>query len=157
PEYACNGETLVWTSIAASTQGVRNFGYISTAAGPISVTLPASSGLSVGDQLEVIVRGLGEVSLVPNAGQQLATSGLAPSQSWTTTSLSRLAGAAISSDGNIVYAGTDQKLTKSTDGGVTFTTLSAANNEYGAFATSADGRVVVAVSKTGDPSSVSTD
>ena len=149
PEYVCSGSDLTWTTITTATQAQGHFGYVSDASTAITLTLPASSALSVGDEIRLLVNGSGDVSVTPNAGQTFKVNG---GLSWTPTSAPSLwwMGMAASSDGTQVVAVNNNNggIYRSTDSGTTWTQTSAPGSSWGKITSSSDGTKLVATRTT---------
>ena len=153
PDYVCNGSSLTWTTITASAQAQGDFGYVSNAVAPITLTLPVSASLSVGDELELLLHGAGDVSVTPNAGQWFQCGGgLVPVETvWHRTSAPRRKppsswqSVASSSDGTQLVAVGLGTIYTSPNSGATWSVTSAPNADWYSVASSSDGSHLVAV------------
>ena len=150
PEYACNGSSLTWTAIAGDTQAIANAGYLSSATTSITLTLPASTSLQVGDELELLVQGTGDVDVAPNPGQALQYGDdlarwaalAAPAQRWSSV--------ASSSDGSKLFASVAHGgIYTSADSGATWTQTSAPSAAWSSITCDPGGTNVVAAVRGG--------
>jgi len=149
------GATLQWVTVTASSaQAQPNTGYIASSATEVTVTLPATASLQVGDVVRVTGNGSGGWRLAQNAGQAILTGGLPATYrtldtAFTTLSLvdpSILSPTALvaSADGRRLAAtGGGTRIAVSGDAGTTWSLRDAARN-WTALATSADGVRLVA-------------
>ncbi|MFM1918884.1 MAG: hypothetical protein RLZZ303_518 [Candidatus Hydrogenedentota bacterium] len=122
-----------------------NRGYVTTADSQVSITLPSSASLDVGDVVRVSGTGTGGWRIGQGAGQQTLTQGIAAPRyldDWKTSETSRIwYTIGCSSDGKTVLAadgGGPGPVFRSTDGGETWDQVYS-NGFWRAVALSADG------------------
>jgi hypothetical protein len=145
--YVLTGDcTLVNSTFQQAT---ANACYLANNAAQVSITLPASSDLAVGDTLRVSGLGAGGWRISQNAGQYVQTSlpgakpliweTSGPSKSWTSV--------ASSTDGKrLIAAAVQDKLYTSTDAGVSWTARES-DRPWRSVASSADGMKLVAAAE----------
>jgi hypothetical protein len=150
--YVCNGAPgggLPWTQITSDTQAEANHGYIANSPTQLDITMPVSSGLSIGDLVDANGLGAGGFRMLANVGQEIAfgdgVTALAGSV-WTAGDTSRQwRGVASSSDGSkLVAASYYDHLYTSVDSGATWTARDSLR-DWRAVASSSDGSKLVAV------------
>jgi len=121
------------------------FGYIVEAASPVTLTMPASAGLSTGDDFRVIVHGAGAVTVAPSTAQTFdydpAQLGWRPVGTAGVSLWNQIVG---SSDGtSLVAMGGTGALYRSADSGATWTQLTSFTAQsMQAMVSSADGSVI---------------
>lgn len=67
--YICHGDALSWHQLTADASAEPNAGYIDATDGDLTLTLPPSEALRIGDTLRVIHTGGGTLSITPRADQ----------------------------------------------------------------------------------------
>ncbi len=141
-----------WSAVTADTQMSKNNGYIANSANLLTLTLPLSADVSVGDTLRVAGLGAGGWKIAQNASQRILTGPMEiPDYSgpWTARGpvIDWIATAA-SADGRVIVAaeagGSGGGLYTSWDYGVTWTQR-AAGRYWSGLASSADGSKMVGV------------
>src|SRR5204862_405660 len=126
------------------TQAQGNFGYIANSTSEMTLTLPTSLSLSIGDLVRILVHGVGNVSITPNLGQTFQYGG-GLSTAWTRRDPARAwRQVASSADGSklvgVVLWG---QIYTSTDFGLTWAPHESVRN-WTSVASSADGTKLVA-------------
>jgi hypothetical protein len=140
---------LPWTEVtAASVQATANRGYVANRATTVTVTLPTSATLSVGDIVAVSGAGAGGWKIAQNAGQQIHVRGygvLDYSRPWTARdSIRNWGNVASSADGTkLVACVSPGQIYTSSDSGATWTAHESSRDWTGV-ASSADGTKLVA-------------
>jgi len=149
--YVCNGLAAIgWVDVTSLTvQAVRNTGYVADNAAQVTVQLPATSAVNVGDIVRVSGAGTGGWKIAQAAGQSIVTSNLdvaSVAKTWTDHGYQDgYRSVASSADGNrLVAAPYAGELITSADGGVTWS-FSGLLRNWTAVASSADGSRLVAV------------
>ena len=147
----CNGLAAIgWVDVTSLTvQADPNTGYVADNASQVTVQLPNSAALDVGDIVRVSGAGAGGWKIAQGANQSIVTANLdvtTVAKLWTDHSYSdRYRGVASSADGNrLVVAPFSGELARSPDGGTTWNFTGMLRNWTGV-ASSADGRRLVAV------------
>ncbi len=148
--YVCNGTpglsgALQWTAVAADTSAQANHGYSVNTATPVTITLPASSGLNLGDMVEVQAVGTGGVTVATNAGQSILFG--SEVTNWFPRAINHgYLGIASSADGIHLAATTNGgQIWTSADSGATWTAWASTQYWY-RIASSADGTHLAAAS-----------
>jgi len=147
--YVCHGDALSWHELDADTDAQPHAGYVANGASDLTLTLPETSQLRLGDILRVVNSGTGSVSVTPNAGQTFhyGAGTLAPPMSLLPRGPSApWRAVASSADGTKLVAVSyfsGGQLHVSSDSGVTWT-LSATGADWMAVASSADGTKLLA-------------
>jgi hypothetical protein len=146
-DHVCRPAGVAWVEVSdPSVQAVANTGYRTAGSADITLTLPASDSLAVGDLVSVAGGGSGTWTLAQNAGQTVYGGSLGHlAVSWTPREENRAWQAAASSaDGQrvaaVVYGG---RIYTSTDAGETWTARDSDRLWY-TIASSADGLRLVA-------------
>jgi len=163
--YVCNGGSgILWTAASANTTTAANHGYIATSSSSMTFTLPASTGLTVGEEVDITAQGAGGFIVVPNSGETIQFgSGVIACAGGTWTATGSTGGwqsIASSADGTHLVAGTDTGvIATSTDSGNTWSTTTLATSRTSAgipanttVAISADGTVAAAAFAAGSSS-----
>lgn len=150
--YVCHGDALSWHQLTADASAEPNAGYIDATDGDLTLTLPPSEALRIGDTLRVIHTGGGTLSITPRADQtfRYPRGSLAvpttffprgPERRWTDCS--------ISADGSTILASyrqglQDGGLVISKDGGMTWEECAPESLIWYTVASSADGQRLAA-------------
>ena len=149
---------LAWQLVTSTTKQMEShYGYILTNSQPVTLTLPLSASLNIGDVIRVAGGGSGGWKVVQNAGQSILAGNFtvisSTTTNWTATSASALNWRAIASsaDGSklvaVVYGG---GIYTSSDAGANWTLASGTSpRSWTAIASSADGVKLVAVASGG--------
>lgn len=113
--------TVKWQALSASQQALPNNGYLTTSSSQVSVLLPLSTSIAVGDIVRVSSHGTGGWRISQNSGQSIIGSNLGFSFTWRAREANRAWTAiASSADGTRLVAGAGHFYT-STDSGSTWT------------------------------------
>ena len=146
-DYVCRPAGVAWVEVSeASVQAVANTGYRTAGSADITLTLPATDTLAVGDLVSVAGGGTGAWTLAQNAGQTVYGGSLGHlAVSWTPREENRgWQAVASSADGQrlaaVEYGG---RIYTSTDAGETWTARDSDRLWY-TIASSADGLHLVA-------------
>ncbi len=141
-----------WTAVTANTQMAKNNGYIANSANLLTLTLPLSANINVGDTIRVAGLGAGGWKIAQNASQSILTGPMEiPDYSgpWTERAVANdWIATAASADGRVIvaaeYGDSGGSLYTSWDYGVTWVDRSMNQWWYG-LAASADGSKLVGV------------
>jgi len=141
--------TFKWVNVTGtSQQAAANMGYVANNASTVTITLPTSSSLSVGDVIRVSGAGTGGWKIAQNAGQKIFLRNVAVLDStWTPRETNRRWNSVASSaDGiKLVACAGWGRIYTSTDSGVSWTErMTDANRHWRSVASSADGTKLVA-------------
>ena len=148
------GAGLPWQEVTtASIQAEANRGYVANSATTVTITLPTSATLSVGDIIAVSGAGTGGWKIAQNAGQKIRVRGygvLDYSRPWTARESNRQwYSIASSADGTKLVACVEAgQIYTSWDSGVTWTARES-NRGWSSVASSADGTKLVACDNLG--------
>lgn len=152
-QYVCNGATgpagpgVTWVYVTGtSVQAMPNTGYMADGVSKVTITLPDSTSLNVGDIVQVSGMGSGGWKIAQNAAQSIITENL----DWAShESFRQWQSIASSADGTklvaVAYGG---KIYTSTDSGANWTARDSSRN-WNSVASSADGTKLVAVENNG--------
>jgi photosystem II stability/assembly factor-like uncharacterized protein len=153
--------------VTGDTQAAANqsYGVNAAGAGPVTITLPATAGLAVGDTVTVSGISATDWQVAQNAGQTILTGAVGgnaavtgnvlPTATWTPSTMPAAMWHSVNMNplGNVVVA-TDilGEVHVSTDGGANFTVSSDLPTDLAWIASdlSADGQRIVAIAFTGD-------
>jgi len=157
--YLCNGAPaaeLTWQAVTGPTTATAGGNYLATGGAQVTVTLPPTAGLQIGDTVRVSGAGSGGWRVAQNAGQSilgldLPVNYLSAPSNWVQRSTSVGWEAAASSfDGRRLVAITGSEIYTSSDRGVTWTLrLVVPGGNLSDVASSHDGQRLVAVEYTG--------
>lgn len=161
-EYICN-VGMRWRTLTTDARAKGNEGYVVDDA-TLTLTLPASDELKIGEVLQLIHRGNGAVSVKPAADQtfEFVRGRLALPTSWTKILYDEnrsWSGVAMSADGSrlIAVERAGYVYTSATSGASWTETMMDEQREWGNVASSADGRRLLASGGVQDPVRTSSD
>jgi photosystem II stability/assembly factor-like uncharacterized protein len=143
-----------WTAVTTNTQMGGNHGYIANGASLVTLILPASASLTVGDTVRASGLGAGGWKIAQNASQTILTGPMQIpdySGAWTPRESNRWWHGVDSSVDGCKLVACDNSLGRlytSTDSGVTWTARES-NRNWTAVASSADGSKLVATVQNG--------
>ncbi len=145
--YVCHGDALTWHELTANADAQPNAGYVARGSSDLTLTLPATGNLRMGDVVRVVNTSTGTVSVTPHEGQSFR---YAPGVLEVPTTFFPRAedrfwyDCAASADGSTLLAAyrvglPEGNISISTDGGMTWQQRAPEERPWYAVATSADG------------------
>jgi hypothetical protein len=146
---------LTWINLLdSSAQALPNRGYIVSHPSKVTITLPPTASLNVGDVVRINGLGAGGWELLQNAGQSIRTTVLnvlgAAGETWIGQStLHRFISIASSSDGSKLFAAATYALLTSSDSGQSWVERVSDGRRWVAVASSSDGYKLVAAEEAG--------